>query len=60
MYKVHCRTNLDSFKSKRWPTELNYRPLIGERIEAKQGGWNLKIVAITHRCNGTLLIELHR
>lgn len=66
---VACRTNLDQFRTVRWPTMLACVPAIGDRIEGFE--WNsnkvvaeLRVCGITHARarDGTpyIGVELHR
>ena len=57
--EVFCFTNIDDYKLEEWPTLLQARPLVGERVTAKSGK-NLKVVAISHLFDGTLRVELHK
>jgi len=47
MIKVHCRTNLDNFKSVVWPKQFCCRPVIGDFVQTGSGV-RLKICEITH------------
>lgn len=57
MIKVACFTNLDIQCG--WPSELAYRPFVGEKIRSLSGNYELKIVAITHMGN-YLQLELNK
>jgi hypothetical protein len=47
MIKVRCRTNLDEFKREDWPQTMVCRPIVGDRVESKDGR-QLRVVGITH------------
>jgi hypothetical protein len=47
MINVICHTNLDDYKTLKWPTQLSCRPQVGDYIESKCGK-TLKIIRITH------------
>lgn len=47
MIKVYCRTNMDDYKGKDWPTEMICRPLKGDRVRASCGA-SLRVVDVTH------------
>ena len=53
MMKVYCRTNLDNYKREEWPKVMCCRPMIGDRVEAKNGQ-SLKVVGITHSIERTV------
>lgn len=72
MINVCCRTNIDDYRGKEWPTVFACRPVKGDAVQAKCGAV-LHIVGITHNqrkvdsCDGIsaywepyLIIELHR
>lgn len=56
MIKVRCRTNLDAYKGKSWPTVVACRPMVGDYVQVRGSQDRLKIVGITHvnknLCNG--------
>lgn len=43
-----CFTNIDKFRSEKWPTKFVAVPRVGELVESESGKV-LKVVAITHR-----------
>lgn len=47
MIHIHCRTNLDEGKGKKWPIQMAFPPRVGDYVEAEDG-YKLKIVSITH------------
>lgn len=57
--KVACRTNIDAYHKKDWPSYFVCRPVIGDYVMSKCGMARLKIVSITHAPGGFLSIELH-
>ncbi len=71
MIRVQCRTNIDDYKGKDWPTKMICRPLKGDSVQASCGA-RLHVVGITHivapndRWNSEdggkpyLIVELHK
>lgn len=73
--RVRCFTNLDDYKSQKWPEEMCCRPIVGDCVYSESGKV-LKIVRITHtvvanvanwednrnnpKRNPVLFIELHK
>lgn len=53
MIKVYCRTNMDDYKGKDWPTEMICRPLKGDRVRASCGA-SLRVVDVTHATRSDL------
>jgi hypothetical protein len=43
--KISCQTNLDDIYEE-WPTELPFRPMVGDLIQSKRG-FELEVVQIT-------------
>lgn len=72
MIKVRCRTNLDDYKLREWPTIMVCRPLKGDAVADRTGRYRLYIVGITHAVGAVnqldselagepfLMIELHK
>lgn len=69
MIKVRCRTNIDEYRGKLWPTVLSCRPILGDYVQERDGTDSLKIVDITHvnkcmcdghsmSCDPELLLDL--
>jgi len=55
MIRVRCRTNLDDYRGKSWPTIFTCRPILGDLVRAECGAV-LKIRGITHaKCKEDLL-----
>lgn len=57
--KVRCFTNLNEYKSEKWPTEFQTVPQRGDWVQSL-GGKILKIVNFTHTVEGYVLVELHK
>jgi len=53
---VRCRTNLDKYKGKDWPTIMSCRPLKGDRVVAKCGA-TLHVVDVTHTVGAPNLLD---
>lgn len=64
MVKVRCRTNLDKFKFTEFPTELPFRPVIGDVVIVSENT-DLEVIAVRFKkdpiSNGDWYaeIELH-
>ena len=56
---VVCHTNLDEHNQREWPKFVCSKPVIGEKMESKDG-FSLRIVNITFQFNGSLKIELYK
>jgi len=56
---IVCRTSLDGYGCEDWPTKLQVRPVIGDRIAAKSGR-SLAVVSVRHDYDGTLAVELRK
>jgi len=48
MIRVHCRTNLDKYRNKRWPEEFVVPPQIGDFVESDSNDV-LQIKEIIHK-----------
>jgi hypothetical protein len=57
--KAYCRTNLDTYKCARWPTQFVCTPRIGDWVKS-QCGKKLRVMGITHleTAHGEPLLEL--